>query len=96
MLFTSRPGGSVPQLVDAVDENSQSRFVVETLHGLRRDGVALEDIAVLFRAGFHSFDLEIELAREGIPFVKVGGLQVHGVRPHQGRAGPYAADGQSL
>ena len=32
-------------------------------------------IAVLFRAGFHSFDLEIELAREKISFIKVGGFK---------------------
>jgi len=35
----------------------------------------LNRIAVLFRAGFHSFDLEIELAREKIPFIKVGGFK---------------------
>jgi DNA helicase-2/ATP-dependent DNA helicase PcrA len=32
-------------------------------------------MAVLFRAGFHSFDLEIELAREGLAFIKVGGFK---------------------
>jgi DNA helicase-2/ATP-dependent DNA helicase PcrA len=37
--------------------------------------VPLADVAVLFRAGFHSFDLEIELAREGIDFIKVGGFK---------------------
>jgi len=30
---------------------------------------------VLFRSSFHSFDLEIELARNKIPFVKRGGFQ---------------------
>jgi DNA helicase-2/ATP-dependent DNA helicase PcrA len=40
-----------------------------------RRGVALHRMAVLFRAGFHSFDLEIELAREAIPFIKVGGFK---------------------
>jgi len=35
--------------------------------------VALKDIAVLFRSGWHSNDLEIELASRNIPFVKYGG-----------------------
>jgi DNA helicase-2/ATP-dependent DNA helicase PcrA len=35
--------------------------------------VALRDIAVLFRAGWHSNDLEIELANHDIPFLKYGG-----------------------
>ncbi len=39
------------------------------------EGVSLNQVAVLFRAGFHSFDLEIELSREGMPYVKVGGFK---------------------
>ena len=35
----------------------------------------LSDIAVLFRSSFHSFDLEIELGRRDIPFVKRGGFR---------------------
>ncbi|MFC1858294.1 ATP-dependent helicase [Thermodesulfobacteriota bacterium] len=74
-LFTRKSGGSVPALVDATTENSQSRFVVEKVHELMRRNIPLGQIAVLFRAGFHSFDLEIELNREGIPFIKVGGFK---------------------
>jgi len=32
-------------------------------------------MAVLFRSSFHSFDLEIELTRHNIPFIKRGGFQ---------------------
>ena len=32
-------------------------------------------MAVLFRSSFHSFDLEIELSRQGLPFVKRGGVK---------------------
>jgi DNA helicase-2/ATP-dependent DNA helicase PcrA len=53
----------------------QSRFVTERIAELRSEGVPLSEIAVLFRASFHSFDLEIELGRDGIPFVKVGGFK---------------------
>jgi DNA helicase-2/ATP-dependent DNA helicase PcrA len=74
-LFTRITGGSTPLLVDAIDENDQSLFVVSKIQQLCRQGIALDRIAVLFRAGYHSFDLEIELNREQIPFVKVGGFK---------------------
>jgi DNA helicase-2/ATP-dependent DNA helicase PcrA len=74
-LFTRKTGGSLPRLVEAEDENSQSLFIVEQIAQLHRRGVPLREVAVLFRAGFHSFDLEIELARAGVPFIKVGGFK---------------------
>ncbi len=74
-LFTQKSGGSMPVLVSTRDENSQSLFVVRKIRELMDQGVALNQIAVLFRAGFHSFDLEIELNREQMPFIKVGGFR---------------------
>jgi len=74
-LFTRKKGGAIPQMIETEDENTQSRWVVERVVDLRSRGVCLREMAVLFRAGFHSFDLEIELAREGIPFIKVGGFK---------------------
>jgi DNA helicase-2/ATP-dependent DNA helicase PcrA len=35
----------------------------------------LREVAVLFRASYHSFDLEVALTRLGIPFVKYGGFK---------------------
>ena len=42
---------------------------------LREEGIPLDEMAVLFRSSFHSFDLEIELSRRGLPFVKRGGIK---------------------
>lgn len=42
---------------------------------MREEGVPLGEMAVLFRSSFHSFDLEIELSRHGLPFVKRGGVK---------------------
>jgi DNA helicase-2/ATP-dependent DNA helicase PcrA len=75
ILFTRKSGGSLPLLVKSRSENSQSRFVVKKIREINRKGIPLNQIAVLFRASFHSFDLEIELSREGIPFIKVGGFK---------------------
>jgi DNA helicase-2/ATP-dependent DNA helicase PcrA len=74
-LFSSLEGDELPVLVRAGSENSQSRFVIDKIKDLSLQGVRLSEIAVLFRAGFHSFDLEIELSREAFPFIKVGGFK---------------------
>ncbi|MHB8154912.1 MAG: ATP-dependent helicase, partial [Candidatus Omnitrophota bacterium] len=72
-LYTKKQGGKTPVFIDCADENSQSTFVAEKILELKEEGVALKDIAVLFRSGWHSNDLEIELASRNIPFAKYGG-----------------------
>jgi DNA helicase-2/ATP-dependent DNA helicase PcrA len=74
-LFTDKPGGTKPWLVTARDEAQQTRFVVDRVMELREDGVELNDIAVIFRAGYMSAELEVELANRKIPFEKWGGLK---------------------
>ncbi len=74
-LFTRKRAGDMPVLVQADSEQMQSRFVCQKILELREEGVPLWEIAVLFRSSFHSFDLELELARHNIPFVKRGGFQ---------------------
>jgi DNA helicase-2/ATP-dependent DNA helicase PcrA len=74
-LFTHKEEGGTPVLVQAESEQMQSRFVCQKILELREEGVPLWDIAVLFRSSFHSFDLELELARHNIPFIKRGGFQ---------------------
>lgn len=74
-LFTRKLDGPLPALVQAAGENAQSRFIAQKILELREEGVPLDEIAVLFRSSFHSFDLEIELSRRDIPFVKRGGFK---------------------
>lgn len=74
-LFTRKSDGGRPVILAAEDENYQSRFVCQKVLELREEGVALDDIAVLCRAAFHTFDLEIELGRHRIPYVKYGGFK---------------------
>lgn len=75
VLFTQKKDGAPPALVTAEDEDMQAQFVAQRVLELREEGVPLSDIAVLFRASYLSFDLEIELNRRNIPFVKVGGFK---------------------
>jgi DNA helicase-2/ATP-dependent DNA helicase PcrA len=74
-LFTRRKGEFRPLLVRAQDEHMQSRFVAERILELREEGMELSEMAVLFRSSFHSFDLELELQRRDIPFIKRGGFK---------------------
>jgi DNA helicase-2/ATP-dependent DNA helicase PcrA len=68
-------GASQPLLIHCADERDQSESVADRVLELYEEGIALQKQAVLFRAAHHSADLEIELARRRIPFVKYGGLR---------------------
>ncbi len=57
------------------DEADQARYVVEQVLARREAGLTLMAQAVLFRAADHSAQVEIELARRNIPYVKFGGLK---------------------
>ncbi len=74
-LWTEKPRGERPWLVAAQDEQQQTQFVVDRILELHEEGIPLREIAVLFRAGYMSADLEIELTNRKIPFEKWGGLK---------------------
>ena len=72
-LFATSP--PAPSTFRTASENEQSRLVVSQIQELQSQGLPLKEVAVLVRAGYHSFDLEIELARVGLHFIKVGGFK---------------------
>lgn len=74
-LFTKRVGGELPLVVDARTEPGQAMFICQTIEEHLHKGRSIKEIAVLFRAAYHSFELELELTRRGIPFVKYGGFK---------------------
>lgn len=74
-LFTERTRGELPARVRCEDEQEQAMFVAARILELREQGVRLDDIAVLFRSSFHAYQLELELKRRNIPYVKWGGFK---------------------
>jgi DNA helicase-2/ATP-dependent DNA helicase PcrA len=74
-LFTRKTGGELPAIISAATENMQSKFIVDRILELREEGIPLNEITVLFRSSYSSFDLEIELNKANIPFIKVGGMK---------------------
>ncbi|MEJ2689943.1 MAG: ATP-dependent helicase [Deltaproteobacteria bacterium] len=75
-LFTRIEGGEKPALFAAKDEAEQARFVADRIEQAIQEGEPLDQIAVLFRSGFHSYKLEMELASRQIPFEKRGGMKL--------------------
>jgi len=74
-LFTLRGGVSKPVLTTCLDEGEQCSAVCDRILSKREEGIALRDQAILFRTGHHSDQLEVELSRRNIPFLKFGGLK---------------------
>ena len=72
-LFSKKKKGMSPVYIKTENERGQSDYVMDKIIELTSAGVELGDIAILFRAGWHSNDLEIELSKNNIPFVKYGG-----------------------
>jgi DNA helicase-2/ATP-dependent DNA helicase PcrA len=75
-LFTKVEGGKKPELYNAADAGEEAGYVTGRIAELQEEGLPLKEMAVLFRSGFHSYKLEIELASRGIPFEKRGGLKL--------------------
>ena len=73
-LFTRRQGGAPVRLITPLSDLSQARLVVRRIEELLQEHLPHE-IAVLFRAGFHSYQLELALNQAGVAFRKYGGLR---------------------
>ena len=74
-LFSKRQSKQKPYLTTVADEKTQARYVAQQILDAREAGVPLKSQAVLFRASSHSAELELELTRRKISFVKYGGLK---------------------
>lgn len=73
-LKTEREGQK-PILFIVSNEKSQAQKIICEILELRKKSLSLSQIAVLFRAGFESLELELELSRQNIPYIKRGGLR---------------------
>ncbi len=73
-LHSQRQGERLPHLIRPLNDLSQAALAAKTISELLYSTPAKE-IAVLFRAGYQSFNLEVQLGKLGIPFKKYGGLR---------------------
>lgn len=66
--------GPLPMVRKFYDQQAEADFIVTKILEYREKGIALNNIAVLVRAFWHSRYIEVELNRRGIPYVAVGGI----------------------
>ncbi|MGF1656021.1 MAG: ATP-dependent helicase [Verrucomicrobiales bacterium] len=75
-LKAVRPAASLlPILAEVTDTNQQSAFVAQRILELQEEGLGLGEIAVLYRAHYHSMEVQMELTRWGIPFSITSGIR---------------------
>lgn len=75
-LVAAREGNDFkPALVPLGDSSQQAQFVAQRVLELHEEGIALDEMAVLYRAHFHSMELQMEFTRRGIPFQITSGLR---------------------
>lgn len=68
--------GTLPALVALDSSSAQAAFVAQRILELQDEqGLDLNDIAILYRAHFHSMEVQMELTQRGIPFQITSGLR---------------------
>lgn len=75
-LQAARSGSSFkPVVIPAPDNRTEAAWVARRIDDLMGAGIPGSDIAVLYRAHFHSMDVQMELTRAHIPFRITSGLR---------------------
>jgi DNA helicase-2/ATP-dependent DNA helicase PcrA len=74
-LWTSEGKGEPLRVFEALTDLDEAAFIVDEVRGLRREGVALDDIAVLYRSNAQSRVIEHALFKAGTPYRVYGGLR---------------------
>jgi DNA helicase-2/ATP-dependent DNA helicase PcrA len=74
-LAPSRKSGMKPALVACTDAGQQAAFIAQRVLELRDEGVAMNQIAVLYRSHFHALELQLELTKRQIPFSITSGIR---------------------
>lgn len=74
-LAAARPAGVKPVEVACMDAGEQAAFVAQRALELRDEGIALGEMAVLYRSHFHALELQLELTRRNIPFSITSGIR---------------------
>ena len=75
LVAVRKSGSAKPALVPLGDSSQQAAFITQRVLDLREEGMELDEIAVLYRAHYHSMELQMELTRHGVPFKITSGLR---------------------
>lgn len=76
VLRPARPDNKfLPAVLPAPDNRTEAQMVAREIDSLLESGIAGRDIAVLYRAHFHSLDVQMELSRRHVPYRITSGLR---------------------
>jgi len=73
---------SKPALICLQDANQQANFICQRIEELQEEGIDLNEIAVLYRAHFHSMEVQMEMTRRQMPFELLSGPAVFSRQAH--------------
>jgi len=74
-LQAVRESQSKPHLAMVRDGSVQARYVIGKARELNRQGTPFSEICVLYRSHFHAMELQMELAREQMPYIVTSGVR---------------------
>ena len=74
-LVSIREGGVKPAVVPLRNVYQQAEFIAQRVIELAHEGIPLAEVAILYRAHYHSMELQMELSRRGIPFEIRSGIR---------------------
>ena len=74
-LKSIKKSGIVPVVAPSRDVVQQAEFVAQRVLELRDEGIALDNMAILYRAHYHCMELQMEFTRRDIPFEIRSGLR---------------------
>jgi DNA helicase-2/ATP-dependent DNA helicase PcrA len=72
-LFTDAPLGERPAVIGVWDSQEEARLIGEAIEKAQRQGVSLDDIAILVRASFQMREFEERFITLGLPYKVIGG-----------------------
>jgi DNA helicase-2/ATP-dependent DNA helicase PcrA len=74
-LFSTKIASGKPIVKQFYHQDDEAEYIVSKILELREREIPLDQIAVLFRASYHSNYIQAELLRRNIPYVVYGGIR---------------------
>ena len=76
-LWTEKDSGNPITVYQAKDQDDEALYIVDEINRLRRNGISLIDIAVLYRTNYQSRAVEEAMLKNGVPYKLVGGFRFY-------------------
>jgi DNA helicase-2/ATP-dependent DNA helicase PcrA len=75
VLRSTRESYKKPSVVTVRTGDAQAKYICQYIKNMKREGYKYADMSILYRAHFHSMELEFAFVRQHIPFVVTSGIR---------------------